>query len=182
MVPPPSSVLFLTLAELNPSAPLARAAPRDVATSECDLLVGLLDDERIVGGAHHRRLELVGQAHEQAGDRNGVLLVETRGRLVREQRRARRNRARNGHSRAFARREPRDVMLTSVGHADHGQRLRRLGPRALGWNATQRETELDVLPRGQEREETGILLDEAHVRAAEPRPSCRSSSASFDPK
>ena len=55
------------------------------ASDEAQLVVCLLDHERVVGRAHDRRAGVSGEACEQEGDGERVRAVEPRGGLVGEQ-------------------------------------------------------------------------------------------------
>lgn len=81
---------------------------------ELNLVVGLLDHERIVCRADDGGPEFVGESREEACHGDGILLIKACGRLVREQnRRPRGDGAGNRHSLALSHRKAGGAMLAS---------------------------------------------------------------------
>ncbi len=137
---------------------------RQAALAELQLLVRLLDHERVVRRAEDRGAGLARQPAEQRGHRDGIRAVEAGRRLVGEQEpRPRRDRAGDGDALALAGREPRDALLRALGEPDGLERLER----APGAEAADRERQLHVLACGEERDEAGLLPDEADEPPAE---------------
>ena len=94
---------------------------------------------------------------EEDGDRDRVLLVEARGRLVHEDQPGAGGECAGDRDPApLAGREPRDALGDALRQADLGERL----DRAVAVRVVQRLAELDVLARAQERRQPGLLADE----------------------
>ncbi len=71
------------------------------------------------------------------------------------------------HAGPLALREPRDPLGRALRQADRVERRESLGPRLVA--AAQRERELDVLERGEVRDEPGLLADVGDLLAAQLR-------------
>src|ERR671936_2721297 len=136
--------------------------------AEPQLLVRLLDHDGVVRRADDRRPALAREPGEERPDRERVRLVEARRRLVgEEKRRPHGERARDRDAAALAGREARDELLGALVEGERVERLERAQPRVDGVDAADREPELDVLARGEERRQTGLLADVADRAAAE---------------
>ena len=106
------------------------ARPSRGGALEVEKVVGVVDQQRVVGGADDGGAGLPREAEEQPGDRERVRLVETRGRLVGEQeRRAACEGAGDGHSLALAARQVRHPAAGRACEADRGERLGSARPR-----------------------------------------------------
>ena len=123
----------------------------------------MLDHDRVVRRADDRGAGLAGQPREEAGDGEGVGLVELRRRLVEEHDlRTRREGAGEGDPLPLAGGEAGDPLLGSFGEAHRVEAL----DGSVGRLSAEGEGELDVLAGAQERDETGLLADEADTRTA----------------
>ena len=128
----------------------------------------MLDQHRIVGGAHDRGARSPGKLREERADGAGVRLVEPRRRLVGEQeRRSRRERPGKRDALALTHRKPRDALSGELGESDVIKRASGALRGVLAPDAAQRERELDAFLRTEERDEIGALRHEADLRAAQ---------------
>ena len=87
------------------------------------------------------------------------------GSSARRTQRPRRDRPRDRHPRPLALREPRDALGRALGEPDRVERRERVRARLVA--AAQGERQLDVLERGEVRDEAGLLADVGDLLAAE---------------
>src|SRR5581483_4130157 len=126
--------------------------------TDAQLLVRLLDHERVVPRAEDGRAGLAREACEEVRDGDRVRAVEARGRLVGEQEaRPRRDRAGDRDAGPLALRQPGDPLRHALAEPDRLERVQRVAPRV--GRAPKHQRELDVLERGQVRDEARLLPD-----------------------
>src|SRR5438034_7402204 len=126
-------------------------------------VVGALDERLVVRRADHGRTGFPREPGEQVADSARVRVVEPRRRLVGEQdRRARGERARDRDPLALARRESIRAVIEAGGETDLGER-----GRSVAANPAYLQPELDVLERGEVRDESRLLRHERDVLAAD---------------
>ena len=115
------------------------------------LVVGEADQHRIVRRADERRPVLVRDVGEEAAERERGRDVDARGRLVGEDhRRPRGERPRDRDALALPGGEDVDEPVGVLAEADGDERVDRALVRLEPLDAADRETELDVLARGEE--------------------------------
>src|SRR5262249_15090348 len=132
--------------------------------AELDPLGGEVDEQRVVRGDDDRGPALGDEAREQVAGRGRARLVEARGRLVEEEQvDVGGEGARDRDPLALAGREAVDRVAEPLLEADGAEPFAC----ALGRDAAKREAELDVLERGEVRDETRLLGDERDAAAAE---------------
>jgi hypothetical protein len=122
------------------------------------LAIRLLDHQRVVRRTHDCGARVAREPREQDRDRDRVGTVEPRRGLVGEQKRGTRgDRTCDCDESALALREPGDALGQALAEAHRLECGDRRAP-CLG-RAAQRERQLDVLERGEVRDEPGLLAD-----------------------
>ena len=108
------------------------------------LVVGLLDNERIVGCADHRGAGLACEACQEAGDRNGVRYIQPRGWLIsKEEHRTGGDGTGDCDTRALSVGEALDALRRTICQSDELECAMRFA--GLTCDPPNRESELDIL-------------------------------------
>src|SRR5437867_889605 len=137
------------------------------ALVEVDDPLGALGGVRIVGHHDDGLLELPVEPVEQLEDLLGRLAVEVAGGLVGEQHRGvAHDRARDRHALLLAARELARVVVHAIGEPDQLEREQGALAALLAAHAHEQQRQLDVLERGQHRDQVVELEDEADVARA----------------
>ena len=102
---------------------MLRSGSQAPASVEPEHVIGLLDQRPVVGRADDRRAPFARRVHEQARDVAGMLLVEARRRLVREDQRGRGGECpRDRDPLALAGRQPPDALVQAALEPDRRER------------------------------------------------------------
>ena len=139
------------------------------APIERQLSIGVLDDNRVVGGAQHRCPRLASEFKEQSNQFNGVRPIEACRRLVgEEQHRSDREGPCDCHPSLLAGRQARDSLRHPITKPDSYQCIS--GALALATVAANRKGRIHVLVGAQKRDEHGLLCDQRNVLPTELSP------------
>src|SRR4051794_24646977 len=134
----------------------------DLAVLHADDAAGLVGDRRVVGRGHDGDAEVGAEVPEQADDGGAGLVVEVGGRLVGEgQPRVADERTRDRGPLLLAAGHLRRHVVDAVAEADQLQQLDRPPAQRRPVVGLEHQRQLDVLDRGQERDEVVALEDVA---------------------